>query len=160
LELTLRMTIDAGLRLFVVPVKEFETLRTTTWSIKPQPITAGENPLNIINVELFDLAADITVGDATKVDFTLRGVPVTYDVKAQELSCNGKKAFLKAEHGSIRLRVLVDRTSIDVFGNDGRVYMPIGVVIDASIRSVKLHAEGSGAFINTLDVSELKSIWI
>jgi sucrose-6-phosphate hydrolase SacC (GH32 family) len=159
LELTLRTTADAGLRLFVVPVKELESLRTTTWNIKPQPIKAGENPLAIINVELFDLAADIAVGDTTEIVFNLRGVPVTYDVKAQELSCNGKKTHLRADSGKIRLRMLVDRTSIDIFGSDGRLYMPIGVAIDATNTSLRLHVEGNGAFISALDVSELKSIW-
>jgi sucrose-6-phosphate hydrolase SacC (GH32 family) len=158
-ELTLRTTADAGLRLFVVPAKDLESLRITTRNVKPQQITVGENPLATINGELFDLTAVITVGGATKVIFILRGVPVTYDVKAQELSCNGKTALLKAEDGKIRLRMLVDRTSIDIFGNNGRLYMPMTVAVDARNTSLQLRAEGRGAFISTLDVSELKSIW-
>ena len=158
-ELTLRTTADAGPRLFVVPVKELESLRTTTRNIAPQPITVGDNPLAAINAELFDLTAVIKVGGATKIVFTLRGVPITYDVTAQELSCGGKRALLKAEDGKIRLRMLVDRTSIDIFGNKGRLYMPMGVAIDASNTSLQLRAEGTGAFIDTLDVSVLKSIW-
>jgi sucrose-6-phosphate hydrolase SacC (GH32 family) len=99
------------------------------------------------------------VGDATKIAFTLRGEPVTYDVKSQELTCHGKRARLNVEDGKIRLRMLVDRNSIDIFGNDGRVYMPMGVAIDANNLSLELRAEGTGAFVNTLEVSELKSIW-
>jgi len=159
LELTLQSTADAGLQLFVVPVKELESLRVTTWNIKPQAITVGENPLAIINGELFDLAADITVGDAAKVVFDLRGVSIVYDATTQELSCNVKKAPLKVKSGRIRLRMLVDRTSIEIFGNDGRLYMPMGVVINSSNTSLHLYAEGNGAFINTLEVSELKPIW-
>src|SRR6185312_3341113 len=37
-ELTLRTTADAGLQLFVVPVRELDTLRTTSRNIEPQPI--------------------------------------------------------------------------------------------------------------------------
>jgi sucrose-6-phosphate hydrolase SacC (GH32 family) len=158
-ELTLRTTTDDGLRLFAVPAKELESLRITTRNIEPQPIMAGENPLAAINGELFDLTAVITVGGASKVVLTLRGVPVAYDVKAQKLSCNGKTAFLKTEGGKIHLRMLVDRTSIDIFGNNGRLYMPMGVAIDPRNRSLQLRVEGSDAFINTLDISELKSIW-
>jgi fructan beta-fructosidase len=158
-ELTLRTTADAGLRLFVVPVRELDTLRTTSRNIKLQPIPPGENPLAAIHGELFDLAAEITVGRAAKIVFTLRGVPVTYDVKGRELSCSDKQALLRPQGGKIRLRMLVDRTSIDIFGNDGRLYMPMGVAIDANNTSLELRAEGGDAFINTLDVSELKSIW-
>jgi len=36
---------------------------------------------------------------------------------------------LKQVDGKIHLELLVDRTSIEIFGNDGRVYMPIGVIL-------------------------------
>jgi len=158
-ELTLRATPDAGLQLIVVPVKELESLRTTTRSVKPQPLSADKNPLAAIRGELLDLTADISMGDASTVAFGLRGIAVIYDVKAQELSCSGQKALLKAEGGRIRLRMLVDRTSIEIFGNDGRLYMPMALAVAANNKSLELRAEGSGAFINALDVSELKSIW-
>jgi len=159
LELTLRMTSDAGLQLFAFPVTELELLRTKTRNIKPQPIVPGENPLTYINGELFDLTAEIRVGDAARIVFNLRGVCVSFDIKKQELSCKGSIGLLRTEGDRIRLRMLVDRTSIDIFGNDGRLYMPMGVAIDPSNRSLELSAEGSGAFINGLEVSELKSIW-
>jgi len=159
-ELTLRSTEDAGLQLFVVPVKELESLRTSTRTIKPQPLTAGPNPLAAMRGELIELRADITVGRAMRIVFTLRGVPVTYDVQANELSCSGEKAVLKAEGGKIRLRILVDRTSIDIFGNDGRLYMPMAVDIDANDTSLWLSAVGRGAFVNALDVAQLESIWM
>ena len=58
----------------------------------------------------------------------IRGVPIAYDVTKQELSCQGKTAPLKPVDGTIQLEILVDRTSVEIFGNRGRVYMPIGVI--------------------------------
>jgi len=47
-------------------------------------------------------------------------------------------------NGGIRLRLLVDRTSVDIFGNDGSLYMPMGVIVphdnlalELSVRAVK-----------------------
>ncbi|MBI2926398.1 MAG: GH32 C-terminal domain-containing protein [Verrucomicrobia bacterium] len=157
-ELTLRTTAD-GLRVFASPVKELETLRARSHTIKPQVLRAGVNPLAGVQGELFDLTTEIAVGDAAEIGLNLRGVPVTYDVKRQELSCKDKKATLTPVGGKIRLRLLVDRTSIDIFGNDGRLYMPMGVILPPENRSLEIFARGGAAEIASLKVHELKSAW-
>jgi fructan beta-fructosidase len=157
-ELTLHSTPE-GLRLFANPVKELESLRAKTHSIKPQVIQPGQNPLADIKGELFDITTDIVPGHATEVSFTLRGIPVTYDVRDQTLSCAEKKAELKPEAGKIQLRVLVDRTSIEIFGNGGRLYMPMGVKVPADNMTLQLVSQGGEAKINSMDVHELKSAW-
>jgi sucrose-6-phosphate hydrolase SacC (GH32 family) len=86
-------------------------------------------------------------------------VTVSYDAKKQELSCNGNKAEIKPVEGKIRLRLLVDRTSIDIFGNDGRLYMPMGVIVPSDNLSLEIYSKGGSAKINALEVHELKSAW-
>ena len=157
-ELTLGAT-DDGLRLSAYPVKELALLRIKSHPINPQPLNPGENPLAQVKGELFDVVADLAPGEAAEVGFNLRGVRVSYDAKKQELSCQGKKASLKPVDGKIQLRLLVDRTSIDIFGNHGRVYMPIGVIVPAENKSLEVYAKGDGAKINTLEVHDLKSAW-
>ena len=150
---------DEGPRLRVNPVKELRALRTARTVLKARPLVPGENPLAGRKGELFDLSADIHLGQATEIHFGLRGVPVVYDVKAQELFCNGKRAPLKPVNGSIRLRLLVDRTAIDLFGNDGSLYMPMGVLIPHDNLSLEISALGGPARIESLAVYRLKSSW-
>jgi fructan beta-fructosidase len=157
-ELTLRTT-DEGLRLTANPAREIASLRMPAHSLKPQTLHPGDNPLAGLNGELIDLNTEIAPGDATKIIFILRGVPVTYDVLKQELSCQDRKAQLKPEGGRIRLRLMVDRTSIDIFGNDGRLYMPMGVMVPAGNTSLQVSAQGGSAQINSLEVFELRSAW-
>jgi fructan beta-fructosidase len=157
-ELTLRTT-DEGLRLLANPVKEHASLWTASHTIRPQPLSPGENPLAAVKGELIDLAAELIPGDAAEVGFKLRGVTVSYDAKKQELSCEGNKAALRPVNGMIRLRLLVDRTSIDIFGNDGRLYMPVGVIVPRENRSLEVYARGGSARINVLEVHELTSAW-
>ncbi len=80
----------------------------------------------------------------------MRGVPVVYDVKNRELSCGDRKAPLEMENGTIRLRIMTDRTSIDIFGNDGRLYMAMGMVVPADNTSIAIHANDGNAHINSL----------
>jgi fructan beta-fructosidase len=157
-ELTLRTT-DEGLQLYANPIKELASLRTQAHTVKPQTLSPGENPLADVHGELFDVTAEFTLKDATEIGFNLRGVPVTYDVKNQELSCLDKQARLKSENGKIRLRLLVDRTSIDIFGNAGRLYMPMGVIIPSDNTTLQVYAKGGNAQINSLTVFDLKSVW-
>jgi len=157
-ELTLRMT-EEGPRLLANPVKEHTSLRTKSHTIKPQALNPGENPLAAEKGELLDLTAELLIGDATEVGFNIRGVNVSYDAKTQELSCKDKKAPLKSVNGKIRLRLMLDRTSIDIFGNDGRLYMPMGILLPEDNHSVEIYAKGGRAKIDSLEVHELKSSW-
>ncbi len=157
-ELTLRTT-DAGPRLLANPVQEHASLRAKTHTLQPQPLSPGENPLAAVRGELLDLTAELAPGDAAELGFNLRGITVSYDPKKQELACKGAKAALKPVDGKIRLRLMVDRTSIDIFGNDGRLYMPLGVIPAPDNLSLEVYAKGGSAKINSLEVHELKSAW-
>ncbi|HSY19741.1 MAG TPA: glycoside hydrolase family 32 protein [Candidatus Acidoferrales bacterium] len=157
-ELSLVIT-DAGLRITANPVKELASLRGKSHAINPQTLSPGENPLANLSGQLFDIIAEISPGDAKEIGFNLRGVPVKYDVEKQELSCLDRTAALKLVAGKIRLRLLVDRTSVDIFGNDGALYMPMGMIIPADKTTLELYAKGGSARINSLKVYDLKSAW-
>ena len=157
-ELTLRTT-EEGPRLFANPVREIEKLHGKKHSLNGRTLQEGENPLADITGDLFDIRAEIAVGDAAQVGFTLRGVPVLYDVKQQQILCRDKAAPLKLEAGKIRLRLLVDRTSIEIFGNDGRVYMPMGIIAPDDNKTLELFARGGTARAEALEVAELRSSW-
>jgi hypothetical protein len=55
--------------------------------------------------------------------------------------------------------MLVDRTSIDIFGNYGALYMPMCMVVPAADSSLSLAAREGTARIKSLNVFELKSAW-
>jgi sucrose-6-phosphate hydrolase SacC (GH32 family) len=158
IELTLHRT-DDGLRIFANPVRELAALRTSTTRIAEQALRVGENPLASLAGELWEIEADIAVGDASRLVVDVRGVPVSYDVERREITCGDRTASLELIDGRIRLRVFVDRTAIDVFGNDGRLYMPMGVDLTGGEPTLSLRAEGGDAVIRTLEVHELASAW-
>ena len=54
---------------------------------------------------------------------------------------------------------MLDRTSIDIFGNDGRLYMPMGILLPEDNHSVEIYAKGGRDKIDSLEVHELKSSW-
>ena len=89
----------------------------------------------------------------------LKWYKVVYDSEAETLSSCGTLAHLTPVDGLIRLRILLDRTSIEVYGNDGRIYIPHVVFPDDGDRSLRATCSRGEVKANYLRVHELKSIW-
>jgi fructan beta-fructosidase len=123
-ELGLRTTQD-GVRLVARPVREIEQLYADGRQWKDLNLPMGKNPVPGVEGELFHIRAAFRTAEANKVGFIVRGTRVQYDTAKQELSCLDKTAPLAATDGVLRLELLVDRTSIEIFAGDGLVYMPI-----------------------------------
>ena len=68
-------------------------------------------------------------------------------------------APLEPEKGRIELTILVDRTSFEIFGNKGRIYMPMRVYPDPDNKTLEVYSEGGETRIGYLRTYELKSIW-
>ena len=101
----------------------------------------------------FEPAAD------TETIFDLRGEQVVYHARSQMLSSGGVRTPLKPEKGVIQLRILLDRTSLEVFGNHGRVYIPRCIIPKDDNRSLSASCGNGKVQARFLRVHELKSAW-
>ena len=99
------------------------------------------------------------IGEATEFGFVIFGVPVVYSVEEGKLLSGALEAPLKPQHGKIKLRLLVDRLSVEVFANDGRAYMPIRALQMDHERGIEIFTKGGKTAVSSLEVRELKSIW-
>ena len=156
--LTLRTT-EEGPRMFAQPVREIEKLHKKQWQWKNKTLKPGDNLLSGLSGELIHIQAELRVDEDRETGFVIRDIPVVYNVQKQELSCQGKTASLKPVEGRIRLELLADRTSIEIFGNDGRVYMPIGVILADNSKSLEIFTKGGNTEIKSLEICELNSAW-
>src|SRR5207247_10151535 len=86
-------------------------------------------------------------------------VPTMYNDKKHEHSCANQRAPLKQTGGKIRLRILVDRGSIEVFSNDGQVALSVGVLLPTEKRVISDIARGGQVRVRSLEVFGLKSAW-
>lgn len=157
-EVTLR-TFPEGIRLCRHPIREIENIhgRHHHWSgvlVKP-----GENILAVVTGKLFDIRAEIELSDAAEVGFTIRGVPVSYNVKEKKLNCLGKSAPLDPIKGRITLQILTDRASIEIFANEGRIAMSYSLPLAPDNMTLEVFARNGEAVLKSLDVWHLKSIW-
>lgn len=157
-EMTLR-SLPEGLRICRNPVREIESLRVKTHAWGETAVKPGENPLASVKAELLDIEAEIAPGQAAEVGFDLRGQRLVYSAKHRTLSFLGKSAPLAPIEGRVRLRILVDRTSVEVYANDGRVPMSFRWLPEPADRRLGWFVSGGTAKLCSLRVHELKSAW-
>ncbi|MHC4426426.1 MAG: GH32 C-terminal domain-containing protein, partial [Planctomycetota bacterium] len=156
--LTLQTT-EEGPRMFAEPVREIEKLHKRKRQWKNETLKPGDNLLLGLSGELVHIRAEFRLDNAHETGFVIRGIPVVYNVEKQQISCEEETASLKPADDKIRLELLVDRTSIEIFGNDGGMYMPIGVILADNSKSIEIFTKGGNTKLESLEVVELSSAW-
>lgn len=157
-ELSLQTT-SSGVRLFNQPVREIQSLHQNDYAWTNLTVSPGANPLSGIRGTLFDVNAQFATGTAQQITFTFQGVSVVYNAATQQISCNGIANSLPLVNGMVQVRILVDRDSIEIFGNNGQLYMPLPANNPAGNSLVSLSCMGGTATFNSLVVAKLKSAW-
>ncbi len=154
--LRLRTSSD-GVRLSAEPVKEIEMLHGKKHIVVDRMLKPGDNPLANVSGDLFDIQAEFAPGDARMFGFTVRGVPVLYDVEKREISCKNVKAPLNLVDGKVRLQLLVDRGSIEIFGNDGQVALSVGAIPADDNHALEVFSRDGVTHLRSRLVVELNS---
>ncbi|HEV2318294.1 MAG TPA: glycoside hydrolase family 32 protein, partial [Verrucomicrobiae bacterium] len=129
-ELTLH-SASSGPFIEVAPVRELASLRGRKHEIQAQILRGGVNPLAGLHGQLFEIQSRIAIDTAKRIQFEFGGVPVTYEVANHKLSCAGRQSDLIPINGEVVLHIFVDRASVDIYGGDGRLYMPMAMAISA-----------------------------
>lgn len=156
-ELTLRDTGN-GPRLYSNPIREIESLHAGEQEWKDVALAPGQNPLADLKGDLFRIRLEIEPGDATKIGLAVRGRKLEYSVAEKRMDAIGS-ATVALKDGRLALEVLVDRTTIETFVNDGEAaisgcYLPVDEGSPLSI-----FAEGGTAKVVRLIVNPLQSVW-
>jgi len=166
-QLTLRTTGE-GIKLFRYPVREIERLYTQEFELTDTTLKPGDNPLADMSGELFDIEMEIETGDAAEFGVRLHEIAVVY--AAGKVSCIRYTADAfpanfdctadtSPVNGSVKLRILVDRTSLEVFANDGAVSMTSNFRPKEQSTGLDLYADNGDIVIRSLRVAKLGSAW-
>jgi len=162
-ELSLRTT-NEGIRMFSEPIKEINTLHKREHKLTDIKMT-GTNKKDLLpNIEgelgeLLHIKAEFEIG-ATKsygvFGLVINGYKIEYDLRHNRLN----DAFLNLEDGKIYLEILVDRNSVEVFANHGRLYLADAhSSVDHPKQLDLVSLWRSPVLLSNLEIYELESIW-
>ena len=151
-------TTSAGLRLARVPVKEIADLRVHSDTWKDLTLTAGgANPLATQSGELFDISAEFEPGTATEFGLKVGSAVIAYKPSTKILSALGNTAAMGPVGGRVSIRALLDRHTLEVFGNEGEVEMSFK--FDPGLTSLEAYAVGGNVKVVSMAVHRLRGAW-
>ncbi|MFN7929480.1 MAG: glycoside hydrolase family 32 protein [Blastocatellia bacterium] len=177
--LTLRKTGE-GVRLQQQPIAELQTLREKQVSygsrqvVEGMPLLASEG----VSGDALEIIAEFEIGKAKEFGFVLRAQKeqktiVGYDVVKKELFIDRNQAgesdfapdnfpgrhavTLSPDGKKIRLQILLDRTSVEVFGNDGIVTLTDTIFPEPASVKAEIYVREGKVRLEALDVWRLKS---
>ncbi len=152
-ELTLRST-PGGPRLHTQPVRELALLYRASYAWPMVGLGELARATAGLTGDAYHLTA--AVDAASDWELTLRGVPLKYKASPGEVLLGKCRATLAAS-GPVKLEVLLDRASLEVFLDGGRLYFPLAHVFPPADDVVLLGGNGDGHLAD-LQVHELGSI--
>lgn len=159
-ELTLKTT-EIGPRLSWKPVKEIERLYAEMKSQQTvQNPDLGLHKIATFHTGLCDVKLDMLFDAKSEVDFDLAGTHVAIDPGKNELTWKKTNLHLPIQDGRVSIRVLIDRTTVELFADDGRIYVPMKRELDHVSDTISVTVKGSPLKSISSDVHELKSAWL
>jgi fructan beta-fructosidase len=110
---------------------------------------------------VLEINIEASVGDKGAFTVNVSGSPVVYDSSRKSLACGDITTALAAVEGVVRLRILLDRGSIEIFGNNGRVAISraLGPAGEHPGLSLTVPAASPPVKFPSVRVYELRSAW-
>lgn len=158
-ELTLK-TINGEVRLCRYPVTGIKQLRYDSHFWKDETIHLGDNPLTGYSGDVFEIITEIDLDKSAGFVFNLRGEKLVFSAKEQLMSFMGNQARVMPMDSKIKLRYIIDRSSIEVFVNEGEVTFSNIFYPDSSNMNLELFAIGESIRLNFMEAYHLASIWL
>ncbi len=159
LELRLISTAD-GPRLTWTPAKELASIRRKTLSLDPRQVDPSQGNIPLAaDVDLYELEITTQASAAIRWSLDLRGANLTIDLVKNELILLDHHVPLGFKDTTRSLRIFGDRTSIEVFVDDGQIYLPMPFIADPAARTISIKAEGGPVALTDGRLHHLRSIW-
>ncbi|MEI6537246.1 MAG: GH32 C-terminal domain-containing protein, partial [Verrucomicrobiaceae bacterium] len=104
---------------------------------------------------------DVRLGSTSGFGVIIRGHSLTFDAQTRKFNFLGRdvEAQMENKDNRIRFRLLVDRTSVELFASEGSVASAFTCLPEARDWPLEFFAKGGDVKIVSLCVHELRSIW-
>jgi sucrose-6-phosphate hydrolase SacC (GH32 family) len=148
----------SGYRIFRNPVSEISKLQghAEKWH---EAALSPETPVTTKTTgETWHFKVDVTPGSGqTTLDFN--GVSATYEGTAQTFTFGDSKIAWPLKDGHLQMEGLVDRTSLELFGNGGEISFSACYLPKESAAPFAIGSSAGGAVVHSATVYPVNSAW-
>jgi len=165
-ELSLKST-SGGEIIVRKPVDNINLLHQNEFHRSGKNIMPGlnKNLLSVVHGKTLHIIATFDIKTSDSFGFKIRhsrksaGTEVRYDVNRNILYCLSGKSYVEPKGGKLKLEILVDRTSIEIFANDGEVVMSSCFTPFEKADDILLWTRGGELYVDDIEIFELESAW-
>lgn len=158
---------NSGYKLIRKPVAEIESLHGKHYKWENKLLIPGldENKAKKVKGDCLHIIGEFDIKTSDNFGFMLRhdkkkpGTEILYNVKRGTLTVLGSTVPLLPIDNKIKLEILLDRTSIEIYANDGQAVVSNCFTPDEGAHGVVLYTNGGELGIVKLDVYKMKSAW-
>jgi sucrose-6-phosphate hydrolase SacC (GH32 family) len=139
-----------GPELTLEPVRTVKKLRG--WMVF---FTGGEAS---VRSGQFDFSGEWTIPTTGNLEIKANGVSIQFDAVTHKLTALGKEATLSPINGKLQLRILADVTTVEIYAQGGRVWMPLfHLPKEGDFKGIRI--EPAGDWGGKTECYELASAW-
>jgi fructan beta-fructosidase len=149
---------DGEIRLLREPIEQIDTLYTSVDSWKDVVVDSEEKTVPKLNADLADLHIELQADGASEFGLTIQGQKIVYSVAERELQVGSMAVPVDLVGGRLALRILVDRSSLEIFADHGAATFSLITLEKSSDRPV-FFSRGGRTRISSLECNHLESIW-
>jgi fructan beta-fructosidase len=170
----------AGKQLLMVqtPVSELQSLREKPFQLSGMSIVDANSKLAEVKGETYEIEAEIESGAASEIGFRLRKgdgvetlvgvVPATNTMfvdrtKSGDVYFNenfpGRYSTTLHDTRRVKLHIFVDRSSVEVFANDGEKVMTDRIYPPEHCDGIEIYSTGGVGKVVSLTIWQVQSIW-
>ena len=172
-QLSLKKTAN-GYRLCPQPVKEISALYSNSHSFKDKIIKEDSPFIAPVKGDVLHIIAEFEKGDAPSFGLDINGYKLMYNnLRGRFINAEGDANdenaaqanithYIDPGNDSFKIEVLVDKTIIEVFVNDGALYYVIPYRSVSAKKNIAVLSTGDPdrkTILKKLEVHELKAIW-
>lgn len=168
------ITLGDNNKVLMTPVEEMKLLRQSKHVLYQYGAISGSY-FKEVEEDLLEVKVvfDLTKSSADLVGLKFRGAGreetvITYSIPEQKLMLNCSKSGKKTDgvrqtafnaEGQLTLHVYLDRSSIEMFANEGQATMTSRIYPSEKLLGIEIITEGGEALVNGLTYWKLKDIW-
>lgn len=156
-----------GYKLIRKPISEIELLHGKSFSWENKNVIPGldDNKIKKVSGDCLHIIAEFDIKSSDNFGLMLRhsnktaGTEILYNVKRGTLSVLGCTVPLPTVNNKLKLEILLDRSSIEIFANDGQAVISNCFTPEEKALDAVLFTNGGELGIDKLDVYKLNSVW-
>ena len=158
---------NSGYRVTRKPVEEISRLRGKHYNWKDENLIPGinQNIVKSVKGDCLHIIGEFDLKTSNNFGFIIRhskknpGTEILYDVKKGTISVLGTTAPLAPVNNTITLEILIDRSSVEIFGNGGQMVISNCFTPAEGDEDLVLSTQGGELKVINLDIYKLDSAW-